>query len=148
MNAHTMTTAPGASAVPLRLGVHALIAASIGLVSPFTGLAWPFALLVGMLLGATNARERRGERDGFGDTLATALVVAVGVLAMLFFGAIVGGLVAIVVVVLASFSEQVAAQVSATDRGVARILLFVVPVAMWLFLFPLLGMDVDIRIGG
>jgi hypothetical protein len=29
---------------------------------------------------------------------------------------------------------------------VARIL--IVPIAMWLFLFPLLGMDVDIRIGG
>jgi hypothetical protein len=34
------------------------------------------------------------------------------------------------------------------SRGVARILLFIVPIAMWLFVFPLLGMDVDIRIGG
>ena len=52
------------------------------------------------------------------------------------------------VVVLAVFSERAAAFASPTDRGVARILLFIVPVAMWLFVFPLLGVDVDIRIGG
>lgn len=148
MNAHATPTSSEPSAVPLRLGVHALVSVSIGLASPFTGLAWPFALLVGMMLGSASARELRGERDGFGDTLATALLASVGILAMLFFGAIIGGLVAIVIVVMAMFSEQVAAHASATDRGVARILLFVVPVVMWFFLFPLLGTDIDIRIGG
>ena len=29
----------------------------------------------------------------------------------------------------------------------ARILLFVVPIVMWLIVFPLLGLNVDIRIG-
>jgi hypothetical protein len=71
-----------------------------------------------------------------------------GVLGMVFFGAIIGGLIAIVVVALTVFSEKAAAHASPTDRGVARILLFILPVAMWLFVFPLLGMDVDIRIGG
>ena len=52
------------------------------------------------------------------------------------------------IVALTSFSERAAAHASPTDRGVARILLFIVPVAMWLFVFPLIGMDVDIRIGG
>jgi hypothetical protein len=67
---------------------------------------------------------------------------------MLFFGAIIGGLIAIVVVALASFSERVAAEASPTDRGVARILLFFVPIVMWLVVFPLIGLNVDIRIGG
>lgn len=144
------TPVPGASSgvhAPLRLGVHLLIAASVGLVSPFTGLAWPFALLVGMLLGSTDVRQLRGERIGFADTVATAILAAAGIGAMLVFGAIVGGLVAIVVVVLASFSERAAAHASATDRGVARIVLFIVPLAMWLILFPLIGMELDIRIG-
>ncbi len=67
---------------------------------------------------------------------------------MLFFGAIIGGLIAIVVVVLASFSEKAAAYASPTDRGVARILLFIVPIVMWFIVFPLLGFNVDVRIGG
>jgi hypothetical protein len=74
--------------------------------------------------------------------------VALGILGMLFFGAIVGGLIAIVVTALTVFSERAAAFASPTDRGVARILLFIVPVAMWLFVFPFLGVDVEIRIGG
>jgi hypothetical protein len=133
---------------PLRVAVHALVAVSIGIVSPFTGLAWPFALGVGMVLGSADARQLRGEARGLAGGSDRALLVALGILGMLFFGAIVGGLIAIVVVVLAVFSERAAAFASPTDRGVARILLFIVPLAMWLFVFPLLGVDVDIRIGG
>jgi hypothetical protein len=148
MNAPTMPAGVLTTFAPLRVGVHALVAISIGIVSPFTGLAWPFALLVGMALGAADARRLRGEaRDLAGESF-TAVAVAGGILGMLFFGAIIGGLIAVVVVSLTAFSERAAAQASPTDRGVARILLFIVPVAMWLFLFPLLGMDVDIRIGG
>jgi hypothetical protein len=133
---------------PLRLAVHALVAVSIGIVSPFTGLAWPFALAVGMVLGSADARQLRGEARALAGGSDRALLVALGILGMLFFGAIVGGVIAIVVVALAIFSERAAALASPTDRGVARILLFIVPLAMWLFVFPLLGIDVDIRIGG
>lgn len=133
---------------PLRVAVHALAAISVGLVSPFTALAWPFALGVGMILGSADARQLRGEARGLRGGSDRALLVALGILGMLFFGAIVGGLIAIVVVALAVFSERAAALASPTDRGVARILLFIVPLAMWLFVFPLLGVEVDIRIGG
>lgn len=133
---------------PLRVAVHALAAISVGLVSPFTALAWPFALGVGMILGSADARQLRGEARGLRGGSDRALLVAIGILGMLFFGAIVGGLIAIVVVALAVFSERAAALASPTDRGVARILLFIVPLAMWLFVFPLLGVGVDIRIGG
>ena len=40
------------------------------------------------------------------------------------------------------------AYASPTDRGVARILLFIVPVIMWFIVFPLLGVNVNVRIGG
>jgi hypothetical protein len=132
---------------PLRLGVHLLVAFSIGVVSPFTGLAWPFAILVGVTIGSADARRLRGDAEGWGDSFSRAILVAAGILAMLFFGAIIGGLIAIAVVALASFSERAAAHATPTDRGVARILLFIVPIVMWFVLLPLLGMDVDIRIG-
>jgi len=140
--------APASAFAPLRIGVHVLVAVAIGVVSPFTALAWPFAMVLGMVFGAADAGRMRGARDGAADVLARSLVALVCVLGMIFFGAIVGGLVAILVVVLGAFSERAAAFASPTDRGVARIILFLVPVLMWLVVFPLLGVDVDIRIGG
>jgi hypothetical protein len=101
-----------------------------------------------MVFGAADARRMRGERDGSADVAARSLIALFGVLGMLFFGAIIGGIIAILVVVLAAFSERAAAFASPTDRGVARIVLFLVPVVMWLVVFPLLGVNVDIRIGG
>ena len=99
-------------------------------------------------MGSAAARRMRGQPDAAGDGLMRGLAIVFGVIGMLFFGAIIGGLVAIVVVVFASFSEKAAAHTSATDRGVARILLFMVPIVMWFIVFPLLGVNVDVRIGG
>jgi hypothetical protein len=120
---------------------------AIGFVSPFTALAWPFALLVGMVIGSADARRLRGERDTTAETVMRGLLAGLGVLGMLFFGVIIGGLIAIIVVALAIFSERAAAHTSPTDRGVARIILFVIPIVMWFVVFPLLGVVVDINIG-
>ena len=139
--------APIQAFAPLRYGVHVLIAVAIAVVSPFTALAWPFAIGVGMVLGSGQARRERGEAAGRGDDVATAFIAAIGVIAMLFFGAIIGGIVAILVVVLATFSERAAAHAWPIDRGVARILVFLVPAVVWLVVFPLLGFNVDIRFG-
>lgn len=133
---------------PLRIGVHVLVGVSIAVVSLFTALAWPFAIGVGMALGSADAREMRGEHEGLSSRLGRELLVLIGILGMIFFGAIIGGLVAILVVVLTVFSEKAAAHASPTDRGVARILLLLVPAVAWLVVFPLLGLQVDIRIGG
>ena len=70
-------------------------------------------------MGSANARRLRGQSDVAGDGLMRGLAIVFGVLGMLFFGVIIGGLVAIVVVILASFSEKAAAYASPTDRGVA-----------------------------
>ena len=149
MDASTIAATSSTRATPsLRYGVHLLVALAITLVSPFTGLAWPFAILVGMLLGGSEARRIRGEHVTLGDSLAAAPLMALGVVAMLFLGALIGGVIAFAIVALTSFSEQVAALASPTDRGVARILLFVVPLAAWLVAGPLLGLQFDVRIGG
>jgi hypothetical protein len=144
--ATTPVPTPTTAYEPLRSGVHALIGVTIGIVSPFTALAWPFALLVGMIIGSADARRQRDERDTGAEMVARGLLAGLGVLGMLFFGVIIGGLIAIIVVVLAVFSERVAAQASPTDRGVARILLFVIPIVMWFVFFPLLGVGVDVNI--
>lgn len=141
-----VSSAPAAFA-PLRLWVHGLIAVAIGLISPFTVLAWPFAMLLGMAFGASSARRERGERADFAVLLLGALAMAVGILGMLFFGAIIGGLIALPIVFLAAFSEMAAAHASPVDRGVARIILFVIPVAMWLIVFPLIGLNVNVNVG-
>ena len=148
MQAAAPTSATRTSFAPLRVGVHLLVAVSIGIISPFTALAWPFAMAVGAMLGAADAKRQRGESEYRSERYGRELLVLVGILGMLFFGAIVGGIVAFAVVALAAFSERAAAHASPTDRGVARILVFMVPVAMWLIVFPLLGVNVDIRIGG
>jgi hypothetical protein len=142
------TLAPASGFATLRLAVHVLVGVTIGVVSPFTALAWPFALVLGMVFGAADARRMRGAKDTAADALARSLVALFGVLGMIYFGAIIGGIVAILVVVLGAFSERAAAFASPTDRGVARTVLFLVPVLMWLVVFPLLGVDVDVRIGG
>jgi hypothetical protein len=139
---------PASADAPLRIWVHALIGVAIGLVSPFTVLAWPFATLLGSAFGVSSARRERGERADFAALLLGALAMALGILGMLFFGAIVGGLIALPFVFLAAFSESAAAHASAVDRGVARIIVFVIPVAMWLIVFPLIGMNVNVNVGG
>ena len=143
-------TAPALGATPawapLRPFVHLLIAIAVGFVAPFTALAWPFALLVGVVLGSDQGRQLRGERSS--STAIGVLALAGGILGMLFFGAIIGGIIGIAVVMLATFSERAAAFTSPTDRGVARILLFLIPVVMWFVVFPLIGLNVNIRIGG
>ena len=142
---HTDSTAAYA---PLRYGVHLLVAVAVGIVSPFTVLAWPVGLVIGMAIGSADARRLRGEPADPGQRVFTGVAVILGTLGMLFFGAIIGGLIALVIVVLAVFSERAAAFASPTDRGVARIILFVVPVVMWFVVFPLLGFNVNVRVGG
>jgi hypothetical protein len=137
---------PRSAAEPLKLATHVVAGIAIGLVAPFTVLAWPFAILVGIVIGKADTARLRGEPRGAGSAVIQVLAVTGGVLAMLFFGAILGGLLAFVVVALAAFSERAAAHASPTDRIVARILLFVVPVFVWLALIAL-GFSFELHIG-
>ena len=134
------------SAASLNYPAHIIVGVAIALISPFTALAWPFALLVGVVIGKSEAAKMRDERSRASESVVQVLAVTGGVLAMLFFGAIIGGLIAFTVVALAAFSERAAAHASPTDRVVARILLFVIPAIAWIVLLAL-GVSVNIRIG-
>ena len=90
----TVPTSTTTAYAPLRYGVHLLVAVAIGIVSPFTALAWPFALLVGIAIGSADARRSRGEAAAPGQGFFTGLSVILGTVGMLFFGAIIGGLIA------------------------------------------------------
>lgn len=146
----TEATAPnGATAVPspLKWSTHLVVAAAIALIAPFTGLAWPFAILTGFVIGADRADRERGRKVSGGTTLVRVLAVTGGVLAMLFFGAVIGGLIAFLVAALAAFSEQAAGSASPTDRTVARLLVFFGATIGYLLLGIVLGLRVDVRFG-
>lgn len=143
------TGATGATA-PDRLNVayHVVIGVSIGLVSLFTLLAWPFAILTGLVIGKANSDRRLGRRQG--ASAIQLLAVTGGVLGMLFFGALIGGLIAFIVVALAAFSERVAETTSQVDQTMARIIVGLVAVltyaAGW-FGLAALGFQVNLSFG-
>jgi hypothetical protein len=146
----THLTAPEGAAVvpgPLKWSTHLVVAAAIALIAPFTGLAWPFAILTGFVIGADRADREQGRSVTGATKLVRALAVTGGVLAMLFFGAVIGGLIAFLIAALAGFSEQAAGAASPTDRTVARLLVFVGATIGYLLLGVALGLRVDIRIG-
>jgi hypothetical protein len=118
--------------VPLRYVQHAIIGVAIALVSPFTALAWPFAILTGFVIGRSKADRKQGIRRTAVTTVTSFAAVTGGVLAMMIAGVFFGGLIAFIIVALAAFSERVAAQASPTDRTVARILVFVVALLGWI----------------
>ena len=124
-----------------------VIGLAIALVSPFTGLAWPFAILTGIVIGRSQVDASRGLRRSTGAKVAAVLAVTGGVLAMMFFGVVLGGLIGFVVVALAALAERRAADASPTDRVVARVLIVVVAVVGWLALLAI-GLRIDVRLGG
>lgn len=135
-----------AQASPLKLSYHLIIGAAAGLIAPFTAFAWPFALLTGMVIGRAGVDRDHGIRHPFGVRAGRILAVTGGILAMLWFGAILGGLIGFLVVALAAFSERVAGDASPTDRGIARIVLALATIAGFVALLAL-GLNVNIRIG-
>jgi hypothetical protein len=141
---------PAAAATPaverINLGKHAIIGVAIGLISLFTVLAWPFAILTGMVIGQSEVDRTHG-RPGRARILRI-LAVTGGVLAMLFFGALVGGLIAFFIVALAASSERMAGNASPTDRTMARIVVFLAAVGTWIVLAVVLRFNVHVNIGG
>ena len=132
---------------PLSISRHVVLGAAAALVSLFTVFAWPFALVTGMVIGRAEADRARGIRVSTGTRLVQFLAVTGGVLAMLFFGALVGGLFAFLIVALAALSERIAATASETDRTIARIILLLVPAAVWVLGVALNVVTVTIKLG-
>jgi hypothetical protein len=135
-------------AQPIVISRHLVIAVAIAVVAPFTGLAWPFALLTGLVIG----REQHDRALGISAPASLQVIrfVAVtgGVLAMLFAGALLGGLVALLIVWLVVRSELLTVGASASDRLTSRLLLGIGAAAGFLILGAIVGADLSISIGG
>jgi hypothetical protein len=134
-----------ASPEKLNLVYHVIIGVASGMVAPFTIWAWIPALLTGMVIGGADVDRINGRSQRAGAV--RVLAVTGGVLAMLFVGAIVGGLIAFAIVALAAFNDRIAARTTATDQGIARILLFIVTVAIWFLVFVVLRLNINISLG-
>ena len=129
-----------------RLYRHVVIALAIALIAPFTVLAWPFAILLGIVIAQDDIDRRRGVGRSAGTTIVRVLAVTGAVLAMLFFGAFIGGLIAFPIAALSALSERAAAGADTVDRVVARLLLFVIPVLGFIALVAI-GAQINIKFG-
>lgn len=138
----------GIAARQIVLSHHLVIAVAIAIVAPFTGLAWPFALLTGLVIG----RERHDRAAGIVAPILTRAIriVAVtgGVLAMLFAGAVLGGLIAFLIVWLVVRSEELTIGASPSDRMIARLLPWIGAAAGFIILGAILQPHLSIAIGG
>lgn len=134
-------------AAPARLNVvyHLVIGFAIGVVSLFTVLAWPFAILTGMVIGKADSDRRLGRRQG--TSILSILAVTGGVLGMLFFGALLGGLIAFLVAALAAYSERVAEGTSPIDQTMARIIISLVGGLTWFAAWYVLGLKINLSFG-
>ena len=153
---------PGAAGTPPPLGgapggtrgfekinllYHLIIGLAVGIVAAFTALAWPVAMLVGYIVGRDQVERAQGVKARAAVNMLRALLIVIGVGAMLFLGALIGGLIALLIVALVAFSERIAANTSPADQGIARILMAIVAVGTWLVLLYLLKPNVNISIG-
>lgn len=138
----------GVTAPPFVLSHHLVIAAAIAVIAPFTGFAWPFALLTGLVI----SREQHDRAVGISApvTLRTIRFLAVtgGVLAMVFAGAVLGGLVAFLIVWLVVRSERLTVDASVSDRLTSRLLLVIGAAAGFFLLGAIVQADLSVAIGG
>jgi hypothetical protein len=125
---------------------HIVAGLAMGLIAPFTGLAWPFGALVGIVIGKAEVDRRHGGATSV-SRIVGLLAVTGGVLAMLVFGAILGGIIAFFVAALAAFSERAAGEATPTDRTVARLLILVLATIVWLVMIFGLHLNVSIHAG-
>jgi len=151
----TMQTDAGAQARPtgpatvpterLNLPYHLVIGVAIGVVSLFTFFAWPFAILTGIVIGKANSDRRLGRAQK--TSVVQLLAVTGGVLGMLFFGAMIGGLIGFLVVALVAYSERVAEDARPIDQIMARIVITLLAVLVWFLVFVVAGLQISLSLG-
>lgn len=141
-------TTGGTVAPPERLNVpyHVVIGVAIGIIALITAFAWPFAILTGMVIGKANSDRRLGRAQR--SSAVPLLAVTGGVLAMLFFGVLIGGLFAFMIVALAAYSERVAENTRPIDQTMARIMISLIGAITWFAIWGILGMKITLNVGG
>ncbi len=140
------TSAAAAPVERLNTAYHVVIGVAIGLVALITAFAWPFAILTGMVIGKANSDRRLGRSTG--SSAVQLLAVTGGVLGMLFFGALIGGLFAFLIVALAAYSERVAENTRPVDQTMARILISLIGTIVWFAMWAVLGLKITLNFGG
>ncbi|MEA2674460.1 MAG: hypothetical protein QOI92_1652 [Chloroflexota bacterium] len=145
-----MTPASGSAPMPekVNLAYHAIIGTAVGVTAAFTALAWVPAIVVGYIVGRDQAERAHGIKARPALSILRALGIVVGVGLMLLLGAIVGGLVAIIIVALVAFSERLAANVTANDQMIARILVVLLGTVIWMVFFFVFQPNIHINVGG
>ena len=128
---------------PPQFGRNLIVASAVGVLAPFTLLAWPFAIATGIVIGTADVAKTLGLTASPSTRLIRVAAVTGGVLAMLIAGSVLGGIVAFLIAALAVLSERIAADASPTDRNLARILLFVGGALGWMVLGVTLGFQLD-----
>ena len=128
---------------PPHFGRNLIVASAVGVLAPFTLLAWPFAIATGIVIGIADVAKTLGLTASPSTRLIRLAAVTGGVLAMLIAGSVLGGIVAFLIAALAVLSERIAADASPTDRILARILLFVGGALGWMVLGVTLGFQLD-----
>lgn len=128
---------------PPHFGRNLIVASAVGVLAPFTLLAWPFAIATGIVIGTADVAKTLGLTASPSTRLIRLAAVTGGVLAMLIAGSVLGGIVAFLIAALAVLSERIAADASPSDRNLARILLFVGGALGWMVLGVTLGFQLD-----
>jgi hypothetical protein len=144
--ATTLQAPAGPLTEKVNFAYHGVIGVAIGVVAVFTALAWPFAILTGVVIGSSEV-DRMLDRPQRGFLLKV-LAVTGGVLMMLVAGAILGGLIAFTITALMAFSERISARANDTDRVMARLVTILVAVAAWVVAVMVLRLNVAINFGG
>ncbi len=144
-----VTPTPGSAPATekVNLAYHAIIGAAVGVTAAFTALAWLPALVVGYIVGRDQVERAHGIKARPALSILRALGIVFGFVVMLWFGAIVGGLIAIIIVALVAFSERIAANAGANDQGIARILVFLLGTVIWIVFFFVFKPNLNISIG-
>jgi hypothetical protein len=144
----TAATVTPAATDRLNFGYLGIIGVAMGLVAPFTAFAWPIAILIGIILGLAGVERANGVQQRGAVHLLRALALVAGTIMMFILGAIIGGIVALLIVGLAAFSERVSANAGPTDRAIGRILITIITVVVWFVILNVLKLNVNINIGG
>ncbi len=128
---------PPAAQVPVRYRTRDRVAIAIlvTVIAPFTALAWPFALITGLVIGRAQVGRLQGETPSIAERAIRVLAVTGGVVGMMVFGLILGGLVSFLIAALAPLSVQRAAGGTPRQKAGATLLLVTLPTLVWLLVF-------------
>jgi hypothetical protein len=120
---------------PFRWREHLGMALLVAAIMPFTALAWPFALFTGFVTGQVWVAQRRGVPMSGAAAAGRVVAAGAGMVGMIVFGLLVGGVVSFAIAALAALSELRSPRGTVRQQVGAKVLLVGAPTLAWLLLF-------------